>query len=351
VLQRGLRMLDGRRSDRFTEYDGNLSSVEVPPLDHVVSPSRLERWTACPFAYLARYLLRVEPIDEPDDEISITALERGSLHHDALDLFHRAVIAGDLPQPTRDGWTDDHRAALRRCFTEVCARSERRGRTGRPAFWADEQRRMEADLLEWLDHDSETSRSRGITVVGSEHEFDAAGGVGLTLVGGRTLSIMGKIDRVDRAADGSLVVTDHKSGRNKYGDLSADDPTLGMSAFQLPSYAAAARAMAGEPDAVVRAEYGMFGKGKYARPGYVLTDDVWHRVGHAADLVVRGIEAGYFPNRPARPGFRMYVECWYCEPDGLGTAERWSEWERKRHDPAIAPWFAPDDDAGAEGRS
>ena len=38
------------------------------------------------------------------------------------------------------------------------------------------------------------------------------------------------------------------------------------------------------------------------------------------DSVVDGIEAGIFPNRPERPGWRLFVGCHYCEPDGLGTA-------------------------------
>jgi hypothetical protein len=39
----------------------------------------------------------------------------------------------------------------------------------------------------------------------------------------------------------------------------------------------------------------------------------------------------------------MFVECEYCEPDHLGPGDRWGEWNRKRHDPTIARWFAPDD--------
>jgi hypothetical protein len=57
--------------------------------------------------------------------------------------------------------------------------------------------------------------------------------------------------------------------------------------------------------------------------------------------VVSGIESGYFPNRPERPGWRMFVSCRYCEPDLLGTTERWGEWSRKRRDPRLAQWFGP----------
>jgi hypothetical protein len=60
--------------------------------------------------------------------------------------------------------------------------------------------------------------------------------------------------------------------------------------------------------------------------------------------VVDGIEAGIFPNTPQEPTFRPWVGCWYCEPDGLGTAVRWAEWQRKRHAPVLAPWFGEVDD-------
>jgi RecB family exonuclease len=219
----------------------------------------------------------------------------------------------------------------------VCDRTERRGRTGRPAYWADERDRMRADLLEWLDHDSAVVVERGATVIASEERFDGA--ATMPLLDGRSIAINGSIDRVDRTFDGSLVVTDHKSGRNKYKDISADDPTVHGSLFQLPSYAAAARAIVGDPDAVVHAEYGLLRKGNYERPGVRIDETVDERVSEALSAVVAGIEAGWYPNRPERPGWRMYVNCEYCEPDHLGTAERFAEWDRKHHDPRLRPWF------------
>ena len=356
VFLRGLRLRAGRRSDLLTTYDGDLSSVDVPRLDDTVSPTRLEMWTACPHAYFLRHLLRITPIDEPDDEISITALDRGSAHHDALDLFHRAVIEGDLPPPGPNGWSDVHRDALGRFFDSVCAVAERRGRTGRPAFWADERSRMRADLLSWLDHDSDVVVERGSAVLASEFRFgrrrrgddvaDEPEQVGIELPDGRILRLDGSIDRVDRTADGTLVVTDHKTGsKSKFAGLDADDPTAQRSLFQLPAYAAAARVAFGPSQADVIAEYGLMRKGGYERPGYLVTDDVWSRVVDDVALTIDGIESGWFPARPERPGWRLFVPCEYCEPDHLGTAERWAEWERKRHDPRLHRWFGPPNDS------
>jgi ATP-dependent helicase/nuclease subunit B len=340
VLQRGLRLTEGRHSDVLTDYDGDLSSVEVPRLDGVVSPSRLEAWMACPHAYFDHYLLDVEPVEEPGDEISITARDRGTAHHAALDLFHRAVVDGALPQPGPNGWTDDHRRALITFFDQVCDRTERRGRTGRPAFWADERARMLDDLLTWLRHDSELVVARGSVVLASEMRFGADDGVSIQLPDGRPILLRGTIDRVDRTSDGHLVVTDHKSGgKDKFTGLSADDPTLSGTLFQLPSYAAAARVRFGGPDTPVLAEYGLLRKGQYARPGYLMTPAVDALVSGSLASVVAGIETGFFPNRPERPGWRFFVGCHYCEPDGLGTAERWAEWDRKQHDPRLAVWF------------
>ena len=344
VVQRGVRLIEARRSDTLTAYDGDLSAIAVPPLDDTVSPSRLESWTACPHAYFDHYLLDVEPVEEPGDEISITARDRGTAHHAALDLFHRAIVDGALPQPGPDGWTGEHRRALASCFDQVCERTERRGRTGRPAFWADERARMLDDLLAWLRHDSELVVARGSTVLASEMRFGADDGATIELPDGRRIGLKGSIDRVDRTREGDLVVTDHKSGgKDKFKDMSADDPTVGGSLFQLPSYAAAARARFGTPDTPVLAEYGLLRKGDYARPGFAMTPEVDAKVSESLALVVTGIESGFFPNRPERPGWRFYVGCHYCEPDGLGTAERWAEWERKHHDPRLTAWFGTDE--------
>ena len=49
--------------------------------------------------------------------------------------------------------------------------------------------------------------------------------------------------------------------------------------------------------------------------------------------------SGLYPSTPERPTWRSFAACVYCAPDRLGTAERWGEWERKRHDPLLAPWF------------
>jgi ATP-dependent helicase/nuclease subunit B len=341
LLSSGLDCIAGRADADLTVYDGDLTTTSVPRLDGPVSPTRLESWITCPHAYFAQHLLRVRPVEEPGDEITITARDKGSAQHDAVDLLHQAVIDERLPQPTLTGWTDEHRAALIDAFDDVCERNERRGRNGRPAFWADERSRMLADLMEWLARDSDLVIARGSRILASELRFGVDGDVAIVLADGRRIELQGVIDRVDATSDGGLVVTDHKTGgKGAFKGLSAEDPTVGGTLFQLPAYAAAARARFGGPDTVVIAEYGLMRKGDYERRGLVMTPEVDALVQASMASIVGGIESGLFPNRPVRPGFHFYVSCEYCEPDHLGTADRWAEWERKHHDVRLAPWFA-----------
>jgi RecB family exonuclease len=342
VLRRAIELRAARRSDSLTVYDGDLTGVTVPHLDRPVSPTELEAWTACPHMYFMRYLLRVYEVEEPDDDITITPLERGSALHVALDRFNQAVLAGDLAQPDTAGWTTEHVEALAEIFDRVGADTERAGRTGRPAYWADERERMRSDLLQWIQRDGESMRARGARVLSSERRFGDAGDVTITLPNGRPLALKGAIDRIDVDADGSYVVTDHKTGRvsKLYSAISDTDPTASGTRLQLPSYAAATLALTGQPGATVRAEYSFFRTGGYRRVGYTFTPEIWADVAACLENVVDGIESGLYPAIPERPTWRMWSSCAYCEPDKLGTAERWGEWDRKRHDPRLQRWFA-----------
>ena len=44
----------------------------------------------------------------------------------------------------------------------------------------------------------------------------------------------------------------------------------------------------------------------------------------------------YLPGRPPVDPAYLWVDCWYCAPDGLSTAEARRDWERKRFDPLLS---------------
>lgn len=350
VLTAALRLRDARAGATVTEYDGDLTVRATATFDRPISPTQVEQWAACPHAYFVRYVLGIRPVDEPSDIVDISPLDRGSAIHAAIDQLQRRVLDGSLPPPPVTGWSDEHAAALLGLAGEICDDLERGGRTGRAAYWHGSRAVLLAELEDWVA--AERAHWQRRRLLASEHRFGSDGSVKVNLPDGRAVAFTGSIDRIDQLPDGTVLVTDHKTGSpDAFKKLSQDDPTTGGTHFQLPVYAAAARALLGWPDAAVRAEYAFFRRGGFKRYGVLFDDATWKlAVTQLAD-VIAGIESGLFPARPEPPGWRMWVPCPYCEPDGLGTTERFPEWERKRHDPRLARWFGDPETAEAEAEA
>jgi hypothetical protein len=60
---------------------------------------------------------------------------------------------------------------------------------------------------------------------------------------------------------------------------------------------------------------------------------------HALRVITSGIDAGVFPLRPREPGFQLWTECEYCDPDGLGTTDTHRAWLRKQAAPELAEYI------------
>jgi RecB family exonuclease len=343
----GLELQTARRSSRFTRFDGNLAGLSVrSPHDDVVSATRLESWSVCPYAYFVRQVLRVEPIEDPADLLWISALAKGSLVHAVLERFLLAVLARPADQqPGPDQpWSPDDHALLAEIGTEVCAEFEARGLVGRPLFWHRDRARILMRLDRFLVEDSARRAETRSRPVAAELAFGLPEGdlpaVEVPIAGGRTLTFRGSADRVDVADDGTLRIIDYKTGRpDDYRFLSEDNPDDHGTHLQLVVYGVAARALQGTPTTPVVSEYWFVNdRPPMLHKGYAVTDQVLAQVGGTLATIVDGIEKGVFPARPTASSSDPYVRCRYCDPDGLGVTDRRREWERKRDDPAVAPY-------------
>ena len=92
ALRAGVEMALTRGRRAFTRFDGNLAALGTEIAspadpDRVVSASQLESWLKCPHAYLLQYVLRVQPVDNPEELLEIDPMERGSLIHDVLEAW------------------------------------------------------------------------------------------------------------------------------------------------------------------------------------------------------------------------------------------------------------------------
>jgi ATP-dependent helicase/nuclease subunit B len=283
-------------------------------------------------------VLHVDPVERPEDIMQLAPIDRGSLVHEVLDRFlaeTRTRAGAGLP------WTGADRARLRTIAEEVSDLVEARGLTGRRLLWHRDRRLIFAELDAFLAADQEY-RSGGVAeTLATELAFGMpegeAGAVEVELGGGRVVRVRGKADRVDRRTNGDLVVIDYKTGsERKYKGLDHEAPLGGGLHLQLPVYAYAARAAYGAPATTVEAYYWFVGRGKDRRVGYEVDGPVDTAFTDTVRTIVDGIEAGVFPLVPDEPAPSPFIACHFCDPDGMGTTDRWREWERKYDAPQLA---------------
>ena len=336
-VRRGVQAQHARRSLDFTEWDGNLGDHATPPtLTDALSASRLEVWASCGFRYYLGYLLGLGRRDEPELVTELSPLDRGTAVHEILERFFGQVIAEGAPDPDV-AWSVGHRELLQRIAGEVLDQLEASGRTGRAVHW----RSSRSDVLATLDgfltsddlHRSST-RSRPERV---EVPFGMDGADPVTIeVDGRTLSFRGSADRIDRADDGRVLVSDYKTGRgSKFGELDTD-PVRGGTTLQLGLYAEAAMAQLGSESA--EAHYWMIDpESEYRRYGYPWTAERRERFLEVLGAIVDGITAGVFPAVTGEWDIfrRTHQNCTYCDFDSVCPSSRGEQAAAKVNAPEL----------------
>ena len=341
ALRAGAELVTSRAGAEFTRFDGDLGMVRdlLPePTSRVISPTALEAYVDCPHAYLLRHVLRVQPLEEPEEQLTITPMQRGNLVHDVLEEWLLAELGHGVPAAGQP-WSDDARSRLEQVAGRWCDEYEALGLTGHPRLWPRERERVLAELRRFPDHDDDRRRELGASAHAAELAFGIATAPPLQvdLGDGRRVALRGRIDRIDRDVRGGLVVTDYKTGSSyRYTSLSEEAPDADGRMLQLPVYGLAVRAVEGNDDLPVRVEYWFTSnKGRWKRVGYDLTDAVLDRFRTVLRVALDGIEAGHYPARVERPSSSPFPSCEWCDHDGLGLADAYREWERLRQHPAL----------------
>ncbi|TWE13221.1 PD-(D/E)XK nuclease family protein [Rudaeicoccus suwonensis] len=331
------RAMNAGRGDREGgRFDGmiGVDAARLSPLSEgeYTSPTMLEKYVACPFQHLVNRVLRVSPIEDPESIVQVSKADIGTFVHHCFDvLITERQQSGQLPG-YGEPWDQQAHVRLLQIADEFAAEFVTTGRAGHTRLWEQSLVEIKGVLQTMLDVDDSDRASRGLAVVSSEAGF-GRGGVDVVLdVPGGTVQLTGAADKVDRAADGTLVVTDIKTGKpGRFMQICPEDPVIGGTKLQLPAYAHAVRALYGDAHTPVEAAYWFVGDGDgRRRVPLELTAEVDTTFREAVGTVSSSIRDGVFPLRPPATDDFSWIQCPYCNPDGLGYAEPRSRWQQLR---------------------
>ena len=355
-LGRALQTVRARRSDRLTEFDGNVAAVAGLPLiargltSTDQSATGIQNWAACPLRFLMGRVLGVAATEDLEDECwwQIDAAERGSLIHRILERFFAEVAASGRPEPGAAYGPEDVRR-MEAVAAEEFENATVRGVIGHPLVWDNQRAVILADLRTLLRLDAEQRGDRGWRPAYLEQGFGMGEGVWppvtVTLPDGRSVVLRGRIDRVDRGA-GEFRVIDYKTGKDPGTGVSAANRLDGGRAVQLALYARAVREREraeGRPVPVVRALYWFCTtRGNFHQREIVAGDETDAALADVVEGIDAGVRAGCFPQVPGayQDHWGTCENCSYCDYDGICPTGRDSLAEAKSGDPALAPYRA-----------
>ncbi|WP_292368535.1 PD-(D/E)XK nuclease family protein [Methanoregula sp. UBA64] len=238
-----------RQGGCSTPYDGILSGYD-PILailsgrygaDHVWSPTNLELYAGCPFAYFCRRVIGLEAL--PDVEPDLSAADRGSAIHEVLSTFYRQWRGLGQTKVTPAMLADATDLILR-----IAQESLDRYNFSSP-LWDATRILMLGDkgngpgyFERFLSCETQEADSPLVPSCfefsfgmgpGGEAEPGSPAPVELTSPDGtHRMLVRGRIDRIDQAPDGSFLIYDYKSGAQHPKTKDIEEGT----ALQLPLY-------------------------------------------------------------------------------------------------------------------
>ncbi len=341
----GVDAIRGRLSGEFTRWDGNVNGVagqvRSPATGDVVSATRLETWSTCPFRYFLTHVLAVPVEDKPERLLELSPLDRGTLVHAVLERFMDEELARPEPDrvPQGQAWPRTAVVRMREIVAELAADTEAKGLTGKAVLWSLHREEIESDVVQFLIADSEIREKEGAVPESVEFPFgfDGAAPVEITVPSGSVVKFRGRADRIDRRPDGTRVVLDYKTGARKaVPEGCENDPVWAGARLQLPLYAEAARQRLGV-DAVESAYWYISERGGFTRDAVVLDDATGERFRTVVGQIVDGIDRGVFPGVPGEADWMhgTGTNCAYCDFDDLCPAQRGAAYDAKELAPEL----------------
>jgi ATP-dependent helicase/nuclease subunit B len=283
------------------------------------SATALQNYAACPYRFFLQAVHRLGPREEPEAIELIDPLTRGALFHEVqFDLLSALRVRNLLPV---DGANlEQAQSLVDELLSNRAAVYKDKLAPAIEKVWDDGIAAIRADLREWIRRMADDARgwcpdrfelSFGLS---DREQADPASSAEPVPIAG-ALKLRGSIDLVERREDGSLRVTDHKTGKVR---AASDVVVGGGKVLQPVLYALAAEKLLGHPVTAGRLYYCTAAGGYEERVvamdaarstsnGDAAARDARVAARAVAETIGGALSDGFLPAAPARN------ECAWCD--------------------------------------
>ena len=320
-LARALRQEYMRQQWKWQSPDGFLNPDETAlealerhrPGNRSFSVTGLEAYATCPYQFFLKNLVRLRPIERPEALIHLDPLTRGSLLHEVFFHLGREFRERGLAPLSKER-LDEALDLLTKIFWRVEAEVRERVAPAIDRIWQDQMDGLLGDLRGFLHRHANTGRvplANELTFgMGARQPADPASRTDAAVLPGG-LRLHGSIDVVERLRDGTVQITDYKTGKASIETTENQSILFGGRALQPLLYALAYEALTGSPAASGRLYYATI-RGAYLA---TVVDAASEQSRAVFESFVAGLDravaGGRFPALP-NPGV-TYRVCDYCD--------------------------------------
>ena len=285
------------------------------------SVSALQNYAYCPYRFLLSAMYHLEPLDEPEPLQRMDPLTKGSLFHEVLAEFFRAVQQRKIPIATTS--IDAVLELLDSTLTRIAANYAELLAPAVDRVWQDEIANIRTDLHIWA---RELARSSGWEPWLMEFAFGLPDGPGRdpnsrrepVTIDGRFI-LRGAVDLVERQPGTNILrVTDHKTSKNR----SERGGIIGRGQQLQPViYSLAVEAATGCTVETARFSYCTTAGGFTEHN--VPINETTRRMGiEALEIIDRAVELGMLPPAPAERACAICDFLPVCGPNQERRARR-----------------------------
>ena len=226
-LAQGITANNARYSDKVTEYDGKLMNpnADLDPRENndlVMSASRLETLSKCPYSYFLNYVLKIRPEEELTYTMGewLNALDRGSLLHEIFYEFMK-----EIKEINEKPSVEKHAQVIRKIAEDIINKYREEIPAPGEAIFEQERKALLRTTEIFLSIEEEYCKENipeffevpfGCTWDENETGLKHEDPVTIQLNNGKGFKFRGKIDRIDKTEEHKYIVWDYKTGSD-YG--------------------------------------------------------------------------------------------------------------------------------------